>query len=719
MKNSCVAFFVLVCASMTSITAAQQSSELLLPGGVLPPSSAAKIDPADRLASSLRLLSQNPYDVTALTLAGESALAVGDNNAALSFLARAEEINPASGRIKAGLGSALVQLERPREALRMFQEAVALGLPVHQLAKDRGLAFDLTGEPRRAQADYNLALQHSGDDEVVRRMALSLGISEDKEAALRKIEPLIRRNDQAAWRARAMILAMNGDMRGGERIAEQVAPPGMASGLSQFMRRLADLGPADRAMAVTFGTMPQNIQGRPTSTLLAGTFRPIADRDAGLLAPVEAAAPVVVPVALPTKQSKAPRRRPGRDEVQVALAAPKPVMTPAAAVTSSAKVPTAPKTNQNNSLVGPDGRLKRVGQRIGPIDPEKLPDALKPGADAKVLAGRPTILTTLPPPSGRIQGATAAVAQPNVQPAPGIVQASAEVQAPAPMPVFEVPAAKLVTAAVVAEPAKPDVLATMTAPQPEAAIIATVVAPVATIPAPTSPLVTPPGQTVVSPGFSTEGVTAALPSAKLVPTEASPVVATVPEASPPPAVAPAAQIVASEPTVVEATAPAPAPPVGLGGLIANLELEAETSASSVLTGEEFRKARLAAKKKADAELLKLSETTKLAEEKKKEDEERKRVAAANPARIWVQVATGSNEAGFGRTLSKLREQAPDALKGLSGATVPFRATNRILVGPFRSQADAKATINKLAKAGVQVTPFSSMAGEEVKRLSGK
>jgi tetratricopeptide (TPR) repeat protein len=199
MKKSRVAFFMLVCASMTSIAFAQQSSELLLPGGVLPPSSAAKIEPADRLASSLRLLSQNPYDVTALTLAGESALAVGDNNAALSFLARAEEINPASGRIKAGLGSALVQLERPREALRMFQEAVALGLPVHQLAKDRGLAFDLTGEPRRAQVDYGLALEHGGDDEVVRRMALSLGISGDKDAALRKIEPLIRRNDQAAW----------------------------------------------------------------------------------------------------------------------------------------------------------------------------------------------------------------------------------------------------------------------------------------------------------------------------------------------------------------------------------------------------------------------------------------------------------------------------------------------------------------------------------------
>jgi Flp pilus assembly protein TadD len=718
MKKSRVAFFMLVCASMTSIAFAQQSSELLLPGGVLPPSSAAKIEPADRLASSLRLLSQNPYDVTALTLAGESALAVGDNNAALSFLARAEEINPASGRIKAGLGSALVQLERPREALRMFQEAVALGLPVHQLAKDRGLAFDLTGEPRRAQVDYGLALEHGGDDEVVRRMALSLGISGDKDAALRKIEPLIRRNDQAAWRARAMILAMNGDMRGGERIAEQVAPPGMASGLSQFMRRLAALGPADRAMAVTFGTMPQSIQGRPTSTLLAGTFRPIADRDAGLLAPVEVAPPVAAPVVLTAKQAKAQRRRPGRDEVQVAVAAPKQIVQPPAAV-SPTLTPSAPKTNESTSLVGSDGRLKRVGQRLGPVDPARLPDELKPATAANAQVVRPTVLTTLPPPSGAVEVAKGPSVTPISSPVPEIVRASVEPEATT--PIFEVPAPKVITPAVVAEPPKPVVVAAVVTPPPQPASIPAAAAPIVTTPVNVVPAASVqaelPATAVASPGFSAEVVAAALPAAQVVTAKLSTPSATLPEASPPPVAAPAAQIVAPAPAVVEPSAPAPA--VGLGGLIANLELEAETSPSSVLTGEEFRKARLAAKKKAEADALKLSETTKLAEEKKKEEEERKRVAAANPARIWVQVATGSNEAGFGRTLSKLREQAPDALKGLGGATVPFRATNRILVGPFKSQAEAKATINKLAKSGVQATPFSSAAGEEVKRLPGK
>ena len=44
-------------------------------------------DPSDRLAANLVILSQNPKDVTALTEAGLSAIAVGDGDAALAFLA--------------------------------------------------------------------------------------------------------------------------------------------------------------------------------------------------------------------------------------------------------------------------------------------------------------------------------------------------------------------------------------------------------------------------------------------------------------------------------------------------------------------------------------------------------------------------------------------------------------------------------------------------------
>src|SRR3546814_9416985 len=74
---------------------------------------------------------------------------------------------------------------------------------------DRGLARDLLGQQDQAQRDYQLALSAAPSDEVTRRYALSLGISGDPDRAVQLLGPQLRRSDRAAWRARAMILAMN------------------------------------------------------------------------------------------------------------------------------------------------------------------------------------------------------------------------------------------------------------------------------------------------------------------------------------------------------------------------------------------------------------------------------------------------------------------------------------------------------------------------------
>ncbi|MFZ4745651.1 MAG: tetratricopeptide repeat protein, partial [Sphingomonas sp.] len=140
-------------------------------------------DPVERLGRYIRILTSSPRDLTALLGAGEAALDVGDANAALGFYARAEDVAPSSGRVKAGLGSSLVMIERPDDALRLFAQAVALGMPEADIARDRGLAYDLRGDSKRAQNDYALAMQRGRDDELVRRYALSLGISGDRAGA--------------------------------------------------------------------------------------------------------------------------------------------------------------------------------------------------------------------------------------------------------------------------------------------------------------------------------------------------------------------------------------------------------------------------------------------------------------------------------------------------------------------------------------------------------
>ena len=228
------------------------------PAPAVEPQGVKSADPSDRLAANLVILSQNPRDVTALTEAGLSAIAVGDGDAALAFLARAEDIAPGSAKIKAAIGSALVLKQKPTDALRLFSEATALGMSEQSIARDRGLAYDLRGEPKRAQRDYALALRSGPDDELTIRYALSLGISGDDQGAMELLDPLLRQKNRGAWRARAFVLAMAGDVEAAEGVANAVMPGGAGASMAPFLRRLATLDAAERALAVNFGIMPSD-----------------------------------------------------------------------------------------------------------------------------------------------------------------------------------------------------------------------------------------------------------------------------------------------------------------------------------------------------------------------------------------------------------------------------------------------------------------------------
>ena len=508
--------------------------------------------PADTLSSHLRTLASNPRDRTALLGAGHAALDAGDPNAALGFFSRADEIPPADGRSKAGLGAALVQLEKPDDALRLFGEAVSLGIPEAQIAGDRGLAYDLRGDNRRAQKDYILALRSNSDDEIVRRYALSQAISGDRTAALATLDPLLRKQDKSAWRARAFILAVTNDVAGANTVVRQLMPAALASSMSPFLSRLARLNPAEQAHAVNFGTMP--IDGQTYASVTMGDpFMPSAPAgtlrsDAGL-----------IPSGEPL--GRRPTAKPLADTKRTAA-----VATPAPA---PARVAT------------------RLGTRLGPVDPAKLPPELRPD---------------------------------------------------------------------------PPILAT----------------------SPVAPALTKDDPVVVGPPVET----------------------------------PAFEV-AAKPAVVQPLAPAPSMPAPrpasrLASILDGIQPEAE-SVPAVLPTLPDRRAlqRLAAKKAADA----AAAATAKAE---KETKARELAAArANPARLWVQVATGSNVRGLTTTWNRIHESNAKALKGLAGYSMPYKASNRILAGPVKSAAEARTLVNALAKNGLSATTFSSEAGQEVTRLATK
>ena len=214
-------------------------------------------NPADVLASNVRLLATDPTNFQALVTAGRAALETGDPEAAASFFGRAQEVNPNSYLPPAGMGGALVATGNAADALPYFTRAQQLGASVASIGADLGLAYDLMGQQALAQSDYRAALSGPNPDDARRRLALSLAISGQQAQALAMLQPLLMRSDPAAKRGRAFILALGGNISDAETALNFVMP-GASSRMDPFFRRLAALTPAQKAAAVHLGIFPEN-----------------------------------------------------------------------------------------------------------------------------------------------------------------------------------------------------------------------------------------------------------------------------------------------------------------------------------------------------------------------------------------------------------------------------------------------------------------------------
>lgn len=87
-------------------------------------------------------------------------------------------------------------------------------------------------------------------------------------------------------------------------------------------------------------------------------------------------------------------------------------------------------------------------------------------------------------------------------------------------------------------------------------------------------------------------------------------------------------------------------------------------------------------------------------------------------RIWVQVAGGASENDLSKAWTAAQKKAA-ALKGRDAYTTPLRATNRVVTGPFKTEAEAQAFVNQLARQGVSAFQFTSANGQKMTKLSAK
>jgi hypothetical protein len=218
--------------------------------------------------------------------------------------------------------------------------------------------------------------------------------------------------------------------------------------------------------------------------------------------------------------------------------------------------------------------------------------------------------------------------------------------------------------------------------------IATPPAPVSSAPAPSTaapvaPIGTNPVQssTPVGPGFSIADVGRPAPAPAAVPM------------TPPPSIAPAGSAVTPE-----------APLASLAAIASSIEIPPEELArpDNAIGADTLAKLR-EDKKRADA-----------AEEAKREKEEAEAAEKkANPARIWVQIATGANAKALAFDYGKFAKKSPALFKGKSAATTEWGKTRRLLVGPFKDRAAAQDWLGDYKKAGGDGFLFNSDAGQSV------
>lgn len=93
-------------------------------------------------------------------------------------------------------------------------------------------------------------------------------------------------------------------------------------------------------------------------------------------------------------------------------------------------------------------------------------------------------------------------------------------------------------------------------------------------------------------------------------------------------------------------------------------------------------------------------------------------APPQPARIWVQVATGA-EAALGGDYRRFAKKSPELFKGKEGWTSVWGRSSRLLVGPFADSKAAKKWDADYRKAGGNSFVWQSENGTVVKKLGAK
>lgn len=187
----------------------------------------------------------------------------------------------------------------------------------------------------------------------------------------------------------------------------------------------------------------------------------------------------------------------------------------------------------------------------------------------------------------------------------------------------------------------------------------------------------------------------------------------VTQETPPAEEAPARIVVQDTPRPVAQEPAAPAPPAPAAGDLSDIAALVQ----SLPAEEESRRAappaaqRSATTAQPRPQAVRTTTPTRTAA--------RTPAAPPHPSRHWVQIANGERSA-FSFQLGRLRQAAPELLRTRTAYWARNGATSeRLLVGPFATSAEAQAFVTQLSRKNVAAFPWTSDAGEEVERLPAR
>ena len=617
-------------------------------------------DPGRELSGALTRLGRNPRDSEALISAGNAALAMGDTDAATGFLTRADKLAPGNPRVQGGLASAMIRSGDPVGALPLFDAAERGGALSADLMADRGLAYDLVGDNLSAQHIYRQALAMGANDEAMRRLGLSLAIAGDRRGMEATLSPLLQKQDRATWRVRAFAFAILGREEEAVAIAKATMPEDLSMGISPYLRYMRKLTPAQQAAAANLGQFPHaSAIGQDEPRIAAYAAQHQLRRLASIDTPLVPTGEALGAKARGRDADKAAKRRRGRgDEELTANGAG----GASAALALAANV--APPEPMPSRETQPTVAAQLVPVAAPPTKPAVGQAALPKPSAAKPAAAKPATVNP-------------------------VVERLAAVE---PIPARPAPARVMGPTMAEAEPENVGLPQVKPPPAPPVAVTKSVAVP---------PLSKAPvssgssGAAQGTGGFDLARITPGAGQPQVAAAANAPVTAT-PIASPP-----------TERPVVAAPA-AVAPPIAAS---------ATASAPAALP-----------RKRNFNDMFSDLGTAKLAVVPAAGAVDMRKIVAprpvpkappppAHPSRIWVQLGVGRDTDKLAFDWRRMNREDPEIFRGRKSWTTDWVKTNRLLVGPFETEASAKAFNEKLHKAdhpGTHV--WVSPAGQVVDAL---